>query len=111
MYTRCERVPCDCVRVCAVCDEVRARAHRISLSISFVKGSPGYANIGAKLAARNCTSVDELAEYSSVEFCALAKGCEIKSKARVYQAAIDTRRRSSAGCQPTTPSSRSSAAR
>ena len=58
-------------------------------TISFVRGSPGYANIGAKLEARNCTTVDNLAEYSSVEFCALAKGCEIKRKARVYQAAIE----------------------
>ena len=58
-------------------------------TISFVKGSPGYENIGAKLASRNCTSVDDLAEYSSVEFCALAKGCSIKRKARVYQAAIE----------------------
>ena len=60
-------------------------------TISFVRGSPGYANIGAKLAARNCTSVEYLAEYSSVEFCAhsAAKGCEIKRKARVYQAAIE----------------------
>ena len=58
-------------------------------TISFVRGSPGYANIGAKLETRNCTTVDDLAEYSSVEFCALAKGCEIKRKARVYQAAIE----------------------
>ena len=28
----CELCSCECVRVCAVCDEVRARAHRISLS-------------------------------------------------------------------------------
>ena len=38
---------------------------------------------------RNCKTVNDLAEYSSVEFCALVRMFDIKHKARVHQASIE----------------------
>ena len=60
-------------------------------TISFVRQDLAFTKIGEKLAARNCITVDDLAAYTSVEFCALAKSiCDLKHKSRVYQAAIET---------------------
>ena len=58
-------------------------------AIAFVRQDVVFTQIGERLAVRNCKTVDDLAEYTSVEFCALARQFDIKHKARVYQATIE----------------------
>ena len=71
--------------------EGESSAQDVLNTISFVRQDLAFTKIGEKLAARNCITVDDLAAYTSVEFCALAKSiCDLKHKARVYQAAIET---------------------
>jgi hypothetical protein len=58
-------------------------------AVAFVRQDVVFTQIGERLAVRNCKTVDDLAEYTSVEFCTLVRQFDIKHKARVYQASIE----------------------
>ena len=63
----------------------------ICKAFGFGAGDEAYEKIGEKLASRNFLTVDDLIdECTSVEFCAIAKTCDIKKSSRSYQAALES---------------------